>query len=122
MLSFSFFSLYFINTFPRCTIPIDYPPSPSSSHSPHFHTLYLLPAIEHYPLELTFCTVPLVIAFGFRIRALIQLPFYTPTPASLLHSQFYPQPGRHPQHQPLPPSSHSTSSGYVKGPMSEGVL
>ena len=122
MLSFSFFSLYFINTFPRCTIPIDYPPSPSSSHSPHFHTLYLLPAIEHYPLELTFCTVPLVIAFGFRIRALIQLPFYTPTPASLLHSQFYPQPGRHPQHQPLPPSSHSTNSGYVKGPMSEGVL
>ena len=122
MLSFSFFSLYFINTFPRRAIPTDYPPFPSSSHSPHFHTLYLLPAIEHYPLELTFCTVRLVIAFGFRIRSLMQLPFHTPTPASLLHSQSYPPPGCHPQHQPLPLSSHSTNSGCVKGPMSEGVL
>ena len=75
MLSFSFFSLYFINTFPCRTVPSDYPHFPSSSHSPNFPTLYLLPAIEHYPLEPTFCTVTLVIAFGFRIRSLIQLPF-----------------------------------------------
>ena len=111
MLSFSFFSLYFINTFPRRTIPTYYPPFPSSSHSPHFPTLYLLPVIEHYTLEPTFCTIPLVIAFGFRIRSLIHLPFHTPIPASLLHSQYYPPPGRYPQHQPLPPSSHSTNSG-----------
>ena len=76
MLSFSFFLLYFINTFSRRTIPTDDPPFISSSPSPHFRTLYLLPAIEHYTLELTFCTVPLVIAFGFRIRSLIQLPFH----------------------------------------------
>ena len=122
MLSFPFFSLYLINTFPHCTIPTDYPPFPSSSHSPHFPTLYLLPAIEHYPLELTFSRVPLVIAFGLRIRSLIHLPFHTPTSASLLHSQSYPPPGRHPQHQPVPPSSHSTNSSCIKGPMSEGVL
>ena len=59
-------------------------------------SLYLAPTVEHYPLGLTFCTVPLVITFGFRIRSLIHLPFHTPTPASLFHSHSLPPPGRHP--------------------------
>ena len=84
--------------------------------------LYLAPTVEHYPLGLTFSTVPLVLTFGFRIRSLIHLSFHTATPASLFHSQSHPPPGRYPEHQHLPPSSHSTNSGCVKGPMSEGVL
>ena len=58
--------------------------------------LYLAPTVEHYPLGLTFCTVPLVITFGFRIRSLIHLPFHTPTPVSLFHSRSHPPPGRYP--------------------------
>ena len=46
-------SFYFINYFPHLTIPTDYPPFLFSSHSPHSRTLYLLPAIECYPLGLT---------------------------------------------------------------------
>ena len=67
--------------------------------------LYLAPTVEHYPLGLTFCTVPLVITFGFRIRSLIHLPFHTLTPASLFHSHSHPPPGRHPStNTSLPPA------------------
>ena len=71
-------SFYFINYFPHLTIPTDYPPFLFSSHSPHSRTLYLLPAIECYPLGLTnilYCLASDYCCF-FWIRSLIQLPFH----------------------------------------------
>ena len=71
-------SFYFINYFPHLTIPTDYPPFLLSSHSPHSRALYLLPAIECYPLGLTNILYSLASdrSCFFWIRSLIQLPFH----------------------------------------------
>ena len=86
--------IFFVIFFPPSPVTTTLLSPPLAIHP--LPSLYLAPTVEHYPLGLTFCTVPLVITFGFRIRSLIHLPFHTPTPASLFHSHSLPPPGRHP--------------------------
>ena len=117
------FSLYFFNSFRHLTILTDYPPFSFSSASPHSPSLFLLTATECYPLRLTFFTVLPVVALSFsKWGHLSNSTSTTLIPDSLPHSQFYPSLGHRPQHQPLPPLSHSTNSDCIKSPMRKGVL
>ena len=70
------FLFVFFKLLPTPHHPTNYPPFPTSRHSPHPPTLYFLAATERYPLGLTFLTVPPVVTLSFQIRSLIQLPFH----------------------------------------------